>query len=122
MWGRVAFLISPLTLADIVALLPAILLLFFSSVPNIVFLLRIFRLIRFYRHSHMLQSVIELSRVVRDQKDMLIATLFLNASILLVLGAIMFYVEKSDPGTDFKNNIRAPAPSPAAPRARAVHL
>lgn len=119
MWGRIAFLLSPLTLADIAALVPAILLLFSSSVPSVFFLLRVFRLIRFYRHSHLLQSVLELSRVVHDQRDMLVATLFLNASILLVLGAIMYYVEVREPGTEFTNNIHArphaPLPLPFWP-------
>lgn len=105
LWGRVAFLLRPLTLADLIAFVPAVVSLAQRQVTGPWMLLRVFRLFRFYRHSRLLGALTELVHVIRQRAGMLLATVVLDASLLLVLGALMYYVEAGHPDTKFTSNI-----------------
>lgn len=91
-WGRLKFMMTPLVLLDLLAILPFYLA-FFNH--NVIFL-RTFRLLRLlyiaklYRYHHSFQLIL---RIFKNKKEELLVTLIFMIILLIVLSCLIFYIE-----------------------------
>lgn len=94
-WGRVRYVLSPMALVDLLAILPFYLPWF--GVDNLVFLriLRLFRLLRLlklYRYSQAMQT---LAKVFRNKSPELLVCLSLLVVVLLVVSSLIYLFENA---------------------------
>ncbi|MCU0547451.1 MAG: ion transporter [Oscillatoriaceae cyanobacterium Prado104] len=91
-WGRLKYAITPLSIIDLVSILPFYLLLLFpgSNAFNLISLLRLLRLLKISRYS---ESVRHLGLVLYRKKDELIATAFAVFILLIFASSLMYFVE-----------------------------
>ncbi|NJR22782.1 MAG: ion transporter [Richelia sp. CSU_2_1] len=91
-WGRLKYALTPLSLIDLVSILPFYLLLLFPnlSVFNLMSLLRLLRLLKISRYS---ESVRHLAVVLYTKKEELIATAFAVFILLIFASSLMYFVE-----------------------------
>jgi voltage-gated potassium channel len=94
--NRIAFMLRPLSLIDLFALMPAL------RVVRLARLFRLFRLLRLVRHTSSFGSIIE---VFREHAFELASVFAFMLAILMVSGTAMFLVEnpKDHPGTQFQS-------------------
>lgn len=92
--GRVRFLLHPISLLDLLAVLPFYLA--FFGVPldlrfaRVVRVLRVFVVLRLVRYSRALRT---LGTVIRNQQEELVVTAMIGGVLLLFASATMYYVE-----------------------------
>ncbi|MDJ0553548.1 MAG: ion transporter [Microcoleaceae cyanobacterium MO_207.B10] len=91
-WGRLKYLMTPLAIVDLVAILPFYLQVFFPGLEFVKFtlLLRLFRLFKISRYSESLRTII---KVIVLKKEELIATLLVVIFVLVFVSSLMFFVE-----------------------------
>jgi voltage-gated potassium channel len=91
-WGRLKYALTPLSLIDLVSILPFYLLLLFPSLSifNLMSLLRLLRLLKISRYS---ESVQHLGIVLYTKKEELIATAFAVFILLIFASSLMYFVE-----------------------------
>lgn len=91
-YGRLRYVITPLALIDVVAILPFYLQVLFPSLEFIKFtlLLRLFRLFKISRYSESLRTIF---KVIAAKKEELIATLLVVIFVLVFVSSLMFLVE-----------------------------
>lgn len=90
--GRLKYIITPLSLIDLIAILPFYLQVLFPSLGFIKFtlLLRLFRLFKISRYSESLRTII---KVIVLKKEELIATLLIVIFVLVFVSSLMFFAE-----------------------------
>jgi voltage-gated potassium channel len=91
-WGRLAFVFSPLALIDLLAFAPYYLP-FVGVDLRFVRMLRIFRLFRIFRVSRYLKAFDLIRHVFRHKREELFISLVFVAFILVVTSCIMYFVE-----------------------------
>lgn len=91
-WGRLKYAFTPLSIIDLLSILPFYLLLLFPQLVfvNLISLLRLLRLIKMSRYSDSMQS---LGTVLYAKKDELIATAFAVFIILIFASTLMYFLE-----------------------------
>ncbi|MGD1716443.1 ion transporter [Dapis sp. BLCC M172] len=91
-YGRLKYLITPLALIDLVAILPFYLQVLFPGLEFIKFtlLLRLFRLFKISRYSESLRTIL---KVLVAKKEELIATLLVVIFVLVFVSSLMFLAE-----------------------------
>lgn len=91
-WGRLKYLMTPLAIIDLVAILPFYLQVLFPSLEFVKFtlLLRLFRLFKISRYSESLRTII---KVIVLKKEELIATLLVVIFVLVFVSSLMFFAE-----------------------------
>lgn len=91
-WGRLKYALTPLSIIDLVSILPFYLLLLFpgSNIFNLMSLARLLRLLKISRYS---ESVRHLGIVVYTKKEELIATAFAVFILLIFASSLMYFVE-----------------------------
>ena len=92
LWGRVKFVLKPLSLIDLLSILPYYLFVFY---PNLVFvreihLLRLARLLNIGRYS---QSIRTLGKVVEAKRHDLLSATFTVFTLLMVSASLVYFVE-----------------------------
>jgi voltage-gated potassium channel len=92
LWGRLRYALTPLSLIDLIAILPFYFLLLFPSF-NFVNLIRVLRLLRLLKMSRYSESVRTLGAVLYAKKEELIATAFAVFILLIFASSIMYFVE-----------------------------
>jgi len=92
LWGRLRYALTPLSLIDLIAILPFYFLLLFPSF-NFVNLIRVLRLLRLLKMSRYSESVRTLGAVLYAKKEELIATAFAVLILLIFASSIMYFVE-----------------------------
>ncbi|MEG4967033.1 ion transporter [Microcoleus sp. B6-A1] len=92
LWGRLTYALTPLSLIDLISILPFYLLLLFPSL-NFVNLIRVMRLLRLLKMSRYSESVRTLGAVLYAKKEELIATAFAVFILLIFASSIMYFVE-----------------------------
>ena len=92
LWGRLTYAMTPLSIIDLISILPFYALLLF---PNLSFvnLIRLFRLLRLLKMSRYSESVRTLGAVFYAKKEELIATAFAVVILLIFASSIMYFVE-----------------------------
>jgi voltage-gated potassium channel len=91
-WGRLAFVFSPLALIDLLAFLPYYLP-FVGVDLRFVRMLRIFRLFRVFRVSRYFKAFDLIRHVFRQKREELFISLVFVAFILVVTSCVMYFVE-----------------------------
>ena len=92
LWGRLRYGLTPLSLIDLISILPFYSLLLFPNL-NFVNLIRLLRLLRLLKMSRYSESVRTLGGVLYAKKEELIATAFAVFILLLFASSIMYFVE-----------------------------
>ncbi len=90
--GRLRFLVSPLGLIDLLAILPFFMPFFGIDLRFVrtVRLLRIFRIVKLARYSRALRL---LGRVVMDRKEELLSIFFVLITLLVISSSLMYFAE-----------------------------
>ncbi|MEG4800607.1 ion transporter [Microcoleus sp. ARI1-B5] len=90
--GRLRYALTPLSLIDLVSILPFYALLLFPNLSfvNLIRLLRLLRLLKMSRYS---ESVRTLGAVLYAKKEELIATAFAVFILLIFASSVMYFVE-----------------------------
>ncbi len=93
-WGRIKFMLTPLALVDLIAILPFYLPLIS---PDLRFIraLRLFRLFRLLKMTKYSQSLRMLLRVIKNKKEDLLVTVFVVGVVLVMGSSIIYYVENN---------------------------
>ena len=90
--GRLRYALTPLSLIDLISILPFYSLLLFPNL-NFVNLIRLLRLLRLLKMSRYSESVRTLGAVLSAKKEELIATAFAVFILLIFASSIMYFVE-----------------------------
>lgn len=91
--GRLRYIVSPLALIDLLAIVPFYLPLFFALDLRFIRALRLFRLLRIFKLSRYSDSMAMLGRIVRSRKEDLIITIFIIGIALILSSSMMYYAE-----------------------------
>ena len=91
-WGRLKFALMPLSLIDLLAILPLYLFFFF---PNLVFvlelhLLRLARLLKIGRYS---ESIRTLGNVIASKRNDLLSAMFTVFTLLMISASLVYFAE-----------------------------
>lgn len=92
LWGRLRYGLTPLSLIDLISILPFYSLLLFPNL-NFVNLIRLLRLLRLLKMSRYSESVQTLGAVLYAKKEELMATAFAVFILLIFASSIMYFVE-----------------------------
>ncbi|MEG5062023.1 ion transporter [Microcoleus sp. B3-A4] len=92
LWGRLRYALTPLSLIDLISIVPFYFLLLFPNF-NFVNLIRVLRLLRLLKMSRYSESVRTLGAVLSAKKEELIATAFAVFILLIFASSIMYFVE-----------------------------
>jgi voltage-gated potassium channel len=96
-WGRLRFARQPLTLIDLLAILPFFLQIAFVGLPFVdlrfIRAVRLFRFFRLGKMGHYSRSITRLVEVIRKKKEELVITLFAGLILLVVAASLMYYLE-----------------------------
>ncbi|MEG4327834.1 ion transporter, partial [Microcoleus sp. herbarium5] len=92
LWGRLRYALTPLSLIDLISILPFYFLLLFPSL-NFVNLIRVLRLLRLLKMSRYSESLRTLAAVLYAKKEELIATAFAVFILLIFASSVMYFVE-----------------------------
>lgn len=92
LWGRLRYGLTPLSIIDLISILPFYALLLFPNLSfvNLIRLLRLLRLLKMSRYS---ESVRTLGAVLYAKKEELIATAFAVFILLIFASSVMYFVE-----------------------------
>ena len=92
--GRLRFIVSPLGVIDLLAILPFFLPFFGVDLRFVrtVRILRIFRIVKLARYSHALRL---LGHVVHQRKEELLSIFFVLLTLLIISSSLMFFAEHS---------------------------
>lgn len=92
-FGRIKFALTPLALADIIAIAPFYLPMFFFRDMRFLRGFRLFRLTRVLSLGRYSRSLRTLSRVLIRKKEELIISILSTVLILLIFSSLMYYIE-----------------------------
>jgi voltage-gated potassium channel len=90
--GRLRFMLSPLGLIDLMAIVPFYLP-FLGVDLRFVRILRIFRLFRIFRVAKYIKALDIIRRVIRDRKEELLVSLVFVSFLLIISSCVIYYVE-----------------------------
>ena len=101
--GRLKYLITPLALVDLIAVLPFFLPALIPLDLRFVRVLRLIRLVRVMKLGHYSHSLAHISKVIKSKRSELAASLFILAVLLLFASTIMYYVEHDAQPQSFRS-------------------
>ncbi|HVF30484.1 MAG TPA: ion transporter [Pyrinomonadaceae bacterium] len=107
-FGRLRYLVTPMALIDLMAILPAILPMLFAMDLRIIRLLRVFRLFRLLKMHRYVDSLNTLDDVIRSKKEELLVTTVMITTLLLFSASLMYVVENEaqpDKFTDIPSSL-----------------
>ncbi|MFK8057982.1 MAG: ion transporter [Saprospiraceae bacterium] len=91
--SRFKFVLSPLGIIDLLAILPFYLPMFFAIDLRVIRILRLFRFLRIFKLSRFSRSFRTISQVVKKTKTDLEITIFIAFVLLILSSTLMYYVE-----------------------------
>ncbi len=91
--GRIKFILSPIGLIDLLAILPFYLPFFMNIDGRILRLLRLFRLIRIFKMGRYSTAFKMIANVLNRRKEELLVTLTIVLLVLVLASSLMYYVE-----------------------------
>ena len=99
----VLFLVSPIGLIDLLAILPFYLPLLIPVDLRVVRILRLVRFLRLLKLTRYTRSVATMAAVVRERRHELMVAVFLTALLLVVASTLMYYLESKVQPEAFPN-------------------
>ena len=99
----VRFLVSPIGLIDLLAILPFYLPLLIPVDLRVVRILRLVRFLRLLKLTRYTRSVTTMAAVVRERRHELLVAVFLTALLLMVASTLMYYLESKVQPEAFPN-------------------
>jgi voltage-gated potassium channel len=100
--GRLEFMARPMSIIDVLAVLPFYLP-FFGADLRILRALRLFRIVRIAKVGRYYSSLSLIKRVFASKKEELVLTTFLMLMLLVISGSVMYYCEHDDQPDAFPN-------------------
>ena len=91
--GRIKFMLSPMAIIDLLAILPFYLP-FVGVDLRFLRILRIFRIFRLLKMARYSNAFTMIKNVLREKKEELLVTLLFIIIILVIVSSLMFYVER----------------------------
>jgi len=91
--GRIKFILSPIGLIDLLAILPFYLPFIMSIDGRILRLLRLFRLVRIFKMGRYSTAFQMIANVLNRRKEELLVTLTIVLLVLVLASSLMYYVE-----------------------------
>lgn len=91
--GRLRFLVTPLVIIDILALVPFYLPMVVDTDARAMQSLRMFRLLRLFKMGRYMRSMQLFARVVKDRADQLVTAMLVVIVLLVVASSLMYVVE-----------------------------
>jgi len=99
-WGRLLFIVTPLALIDLIAILPF----YIPMVTNVdlrfLRALRLFRIFKMTRYSSRFKVFMD---VLRDKKEEILISLMLVVVLLIISASLMYYAENKVQPEEFSN-------------------
>jgi voltage-gated potassium channel len=92
-WGRLRYAVSFMAVIDLLAILPALLPIFFTVDLRIIRFLRILRLFRLFKMTRYVASLDSLDDVIRSKKEELTVTVVMLLMLLLFSSSLVYLVE-----------------------------
>lgn len=100
-WGRIRFLLTPMSLVDLLAIAPFYLSAIFPVDLRFIRILRLFRLLRLFRASNLTGSFDDLLHVIKSKRKELGISTAMLVLVVVVSANLMYLVEHLEPGTTF---------------------
>ena len=91
--GRIRYMLTPMALVDLVAILPFYLPMFFSFDARVLRAIRLFRLFRLFKIGRYSASLNSLIGVFNRKKEELAITFFAMVILLIMASSVIFFVE-----------------------------
>lgn len=91
--GRLKYLVTPLALVDLIAVVPFYLPALITVDLRFVRILRLIRLVRVMKLGHYSKSLTLISKIVHNKRSQLAASMFILAILLLIASTVMYYIE-----------------------------
>ena len=98
--GRIKFIFSPLTLIDLIAILPFYIPMFTHVDLRFLRALRLFRIFKMTRYSSRFQIFMD---VLRDKKEEIFISLMMVLLLLIISASLMYYLENKVQPEDFSS-------------------
>lgn len=102
-WGRLRFIVSPLALIDLLAILPSFLPFLFPFELRSLRLVRILRLFALFKMGRYSESLRVIGNVVRSKRHELFNVLFILVFLLTLSSSLMYFVEHEAQPVAFSN-------------------
>jgi len=103
-FARFRFIISLTSILDIISVAPfyvaLVIVIYFPSLHDLRFVatLRIFRIVRLFKADEYSQSLTTIGGAIKQQKDILLATLFLCTTLLICQSTLLWFAMRHDDG------------------------
>ncbi len=91
--GRLRFLMTPMALVDLIAILPFYLPVILPVDLRVMRSLRLFRLFRLFKLARYSESMMSLGRILRLKRGELYVTMFVLLIMLVIASSLMYFVE-----------------------------
>ncbi|MGA9140296.1 MAG: ion transporter, partial [Methanocella sp.] len=101
--GRLRYILSPMALIDLFAIVPFYLPLLIPLDMRFLRAMRLFRLFRLFKLSRYSESMAMFGRIARDRKEDLVITVFIVVIVLVLSSAMMYYAEHDAQPEKFDN-------------------
>jgi len=92
-WGRLAFMVTPLALIDLIAIFPYFVFLLVTVPPDYTLPLRLLRLFRLFKVGRYSRSMRLLGRVLWQKRQELYIVAFVLSLLLVIVSSVMYFVE-----------------------------
>jgi len=102
-WGRLKFMVSPLAIVDLLAVLPFYLPLFIPFDLRFVRAIRLIRILRLLKIGRYSEALKLFKRVIHSRKAELIIAVFTIFILLIISSSLLYYVEHEAQPDKFKN-------------------
>jgi voltage-gated potassium channel len=93
--GRLRYLLTPMAVVDLMAVLPFVLLPVFGGDPRLVMAARVFRIFRLAKLARYFTAFALLAEVTRSRREELLVTVGALALLLVAASSLMFYAENA---------------------------
>lgn len=97
MLGRLRFIIQPIAIIDLLAIVPFFLPMIFPFDLRFIRMLRLFRMVRLLKIGRYSEVIKKLGRVLEAKREELIITLGIVLLLLIVSSSLMFYENPVQP-------------------------
>jgi voltage-gated potassium channel len=91
--GRIKFVITPLALVDLMAILPFYLPMIIPLDLRFIRAVRLFRIFRLFKMGRYSKSLKTFGDVLKEKKEELIITMFVVSILLIIASSLMYFVE-----------------------------